>query len=309
MISTVCYCSIVGHEESFKMAGMGQPAVSSERSLKKLSYESYGESFQMDESNPLKSVNPQFLVFQFLRGFIMRKYQVDKVIELYNQCSSPRNQSSVHELIMGSGKTACIAPMLCLLLCKGERPVMQMVPDQLLEQTRSVLQDVFSSVLIKKVQVLSFSRAAFEEGDSKPLEELEKQLVKVREEGNIILCSPSQMKKLLLKFVELMTALKDTNPLMSLPPSLLPVTIREKVAAAVKYNVEPKIKKLQAMAAILRLFRAPDQSCPGREGAVVIIDECDMIFDPLKSELNFPIGKKEVGSNGRLVVDSFAKKY
>jgi hypothetical protein len=236
--------------------------------------------------------NPQYLVFEFLTGFMLRQDQVEKIEELFQTCIHPRNQSAVHELIMGSGKTACIGPMLCLLLAKGDRAVMQIVPDPLLEQTRDVLAGVFSSVITKRIVVLNFSRSTFDGNDIQPLLTLKKKVDDAKQNGHIILCAPSQVKKLFLKFVDFMTAIRDVNPLVALPPRVLPENIRDHIHDLAKLSVGPMLKKLKIMASILDVFRAADQSRPGNEGTVAIIDECDMIFDPLKSELNFPVGDR-----------------
>eukprot|EP01038_Epipyxis_sp_PR26KG_P004325 gene4325-6126_t len=244
-------------------------------------------------------VNPQYLVFEFMTGFMLRKGQIDKINELYQKCSDERHQSAVHELIMGSGKTACIGPMLCLLLAKGRRAAIQIVPDPLIDQTRSVLQQVFGSVVVKRVILLSFSRETFDGSQVEPLEELKQRLIDARNGGHIILFSPSQIKKLLLKFVDLTTLVKELNPLVALPVSCLPAIVRPILKDIVQFYAKPSVRKLEMMSSILSLFRSEDQSYPGRSnnenemGAVAIIDECDMIFDPLKSELNFPVGNKE----------------
>ncbi len=62
------------------------------------------------------TVNPQYLLFEFLSGFIIRYTQMKKIEELYRKCRNEVHQSAVHEMIMGSGKTTCIGLMLCLCL-------------------------------------------------------------------------------------------------------------------------------------------------------------------------------------------------
>lgn len=89
-----------------------------------------------------------------------------------------------------------------------------------------------------------------------------------------------------------MTMLKNINPLVALPPAVLPVSLRSKARDVAMLSAGPAIRKVRVMGSILDIFRAPNQSRPDKEGAVALIDECDMIFDPIKSELNFPVGDK-----------------
>ena len=192
---------------------------------------------------------------------------MEKINELYDKCSDERSQSAVHELIMGSGKTACIGPMLCMLLGKGVRAVVQIVPDPLLDQTRAVLQGIFSSVLIKRVFVIS----SFDDSNVDAMKELKKNLENAKRDGHIILCPPTQMKKLLLKFIQAVTGINELNPLPALPPRYLPQHVRPLVKNMTTQDISPTIDKIKVLGSILDIFRARDQTRPGQAGAVAII--------------------------------------
>ena len=196
-----------------------------------------------------------------------------KIEDLYAKCCDERSQSAVHELIMGSGKTACIAPMLCMLLGKGDRAVVQIVPDPLLDQTRALLEGIFSSVLFKRVFVLS----SFDGSKVDAMKELKKNLESAKRDGHIILCSPAYMKKLPLKFIQAVTNITQPAPLdalLALPPRYLPEQVRPLMKNMALQNINPTIDKIKVLGSILDIFRAEDQMRPGRTGAVAIIGTC-----------------------------------
>ena len=61
-------------------------------------------------------------------------------------------------MIMGSGKTTVIGPMVALLLADGRSLVTQVVPDQLLDMSQNVMRNAFGSCVIKEVFSLTFTR-------------------------------------------------------------------------------------------------------------------------------------------------------
>ena len=67
-------------------------------------------------------------------------------------------RSSVHQMIMGAGKTHVVTPLLALLLADSKSLVMVVVPRSLLELSRSKLRETFSSVVPRFVFTLNFER-------------------------------------------------------------------------------------------------------------------------------------------------------
>jgi hypothetical protein len=60
---------------------------------------------------------------------------------------------------MGAGKTTVVSPLLSLCLADGDRLVTQVMPTNLLEQSRNVLRRAFSSpVMPKRIYTFAFSR-------------------------------------------------------------------------------------------------------------------------------------------------------
>lgn len=101
--------------------------------------------------------------------------------------------SMVRQLIMGSGKTTVISPLLCLMLADKEHLVVEAVPPALLEFSRSILRTSFSSILPKRVYTFEFDRS------SVVTEALLKKLQRARSDGGIVVTTPTAVKALMLR--------------------------------------------------------------------------------------------------------------
>ena len=108
------------------------------------------------------------------------------------------------QMIMGAGKTTCIGPMLALMLADGAALVTQCVPNQLLAQSWEVMWLRFSQVVQKKILTFDFDRAhcTVERG-----QRLLCKLDAARCSGGIVVTTPTAVKSLVNKFVELLAEL------------------------------------------------------------------------------------------------------
>lgn len=97
--------------------------------------------------DPQTLYDPRFLVFEFLTGFLLRRRQVEMILQFVQ---TRRNQGAeafrVQQMIMGGGKTAVVGPLCCLMLADGQSLVTQVCPASLLDQSRRMLKQLFSSV-------------------------------------------------------------------------------------------------------------------------------------------------------------------
>src|SRR5690606_25251678 len=120
---------------------------------------------------------------------------------------------SVHQLIMGSGKTTVVAPLMALLLADGQSLVMQAVPSALLEFSRSIMYERFSSPIIQK-PVFTFSFDRFQN----VTEQTYRRLVAAKQSKAVVVTTPTSIKAFMLKFVELLHIIdKQANDAKSLP--------------------------------------------------------------------------------------------
>src|SRR4051794_91559 len=101
-------------------------------------------------------------------------------------------------MIMGAGKTTVVAPLLAMMLADGKRLVAQVVPQSLLEFSRSVTRERFSAVVKKSVMSFSFDRFCTINAG------LHRKLLKAVESKAVLVCTSTSIKAFQLKFVELM---------------------------------------------------------------------------------------------------------
>ena len=109
----------------------------------------------------------------------------------------------MQQMLMGEGKSTVVAPLLGMLLADGKRLVAQVVPAQLLAQSRAIMWKAFSLLLTKSVRTFTFDRACAE--DERSITGPRGLLTKVEDAracGDVLLCSPAAIKSLLLRFIE-----------------------------------------------------------------------------------------------------------
>ncbi len=60
--------------------------------------------------------DPRYLVFEFVHNLMLRSSQIGLVEDFMKSILDPTQGAAVHQLIMGSGKTTVVAPLLALML-------------------------------------------------------------------------------------------------------------------------------------------------------------------------------------------------
>ena len=147
------------------------------------------------------TVDPRFLVFEYVRTLLLRTRQVD----LVNACVhavegsghwAVKKGSLVKQMIMGQGKTTVVSPLICLMLAQGAYLVVQCVPPALLTMSAGILRNTFSSVICKRVMQFACDRQTAGELT------LRTKFAAARDDGSIILTTPPALKSMMLKFVE-----------------------------------------------------------------------------------------------------------
>jgi hypothetical protein len=245
---------------------------------------------------PDNTYDPRFLLFEFMLGFMLRGSQYEVIAEFLKDAThSDRSGSSVRQMIMGAGKTTVIAPMLALLLADGNGLVMQVVPDALLEMSRSVMSKAFATCLPKRVYTMTFSRPKPGANTTRALTNLLNKLQRAQRQMAIVVTTPGNVKSLYLHYIDLLTQVAAAPKLLMVQPSKLTNAleqhlegISEEESNKFAGQVTEQAKRLHALEAeaeaaqkVLQLVRA---------NATALIDEVDWVLHPLTSELNFPIG-------------------
>ena len=202
--------------------------------------------------------DPRYLVFEFSQNVVLRKSQVEMVDMFVQKVQNTENGAVCQQMIMGSGKTTVLAPLLALILADGSNLVCEVVPRPLLEFSRSIMRERFSAIIRKPIYTFDFDR--FQEVTPRAHIKIEKAI----ESFGVLVSHPTAVKALVLKFAELLNML-DTPK--SIPPA----------------EMQSIKRQMEICQKIITIFRK----------AYLIIDEVDLVLHPLKSELNFPIGIRE----------------
>jgi hypothetical protein len=222
--------------------------------------------------------DPRFLVFEFTYALILRKSQVTLVREFMESVQGREVGAMCHQMIMGAGKTTVVAPLLALMLADNKHLVLQAVPRALLDFSRSIMRSRFCSPITPKT-VFTFNFDRFMVIDEKLYDKVTGAIAS----GAIIVSTPTAIKSFTLKFVELLHILDQGTTGKSRTDQAISWLQRLFKPKKKTESLEPYRRQAVVAYKILRLFRT----------AYMMMDEVDMILHPLKSELNFPIGKKQ----------------
>lgn len=224
------------------------------------------------------TLDPRFLVFEFLFNILLRARQVE-MVEWFVR-NTRAGQSRVQQMIMGQGKTTVVGPLLALILADGQQLVTQVMPTALLEQTRGILRRCFGVVVTKHIYTVQFDRSN-EDGTSDGVELLFQKLKSAEEDRSVVIAAPECVKSLFLKSIE------QLHMIESVPTEDMELdeTADDRYATHIKALRRKMVERsalADAITPILELWKR----------GVLIMDEVDVLLHPLRSELNFPIGLK-----------------
>eukprot|EP01043_Picozoa_sp_COSAG02_P005120 COSAG02_NODE_137_length_34526_cov_94.448079_13_plen_4296_part_00 len=210
---------------------------------------------------PGPSLDPRFLGYECAASIILRERQVELITEFLE--SAVGGNSCVRQMLMGAGKSSVVSPLLGLILADGVQLVTVVVPQPLIEQAVSMLKQVIASMFQRRLARFFFSRSTLGTDLSLMLSEAQHIHQKLRdacEAGSVVVTTGASIKALLLKVVELMES-----------------------SIAID---ECKIKRLNVtvpLHGVLELWT----------NGIALLDECDLLLHPFKSEMNFPIHEKK----------------
>ena len=139
---------------------------------------------------------PAFLVFEYYANLSLRKAQVKKM----ERFLEGEDLNLVMEMIMGSGKSKVLLPLLGMMRADGDALSMVIVPQSLFESvaqdTQTVLQDAFSQSL----HALQFDRnTSF---TKRSLETILDDLNAIRANGECLIITSKSVQCFILKYIE-----------------------------------------------------------------------------------------------------------
>ncbi|NGX57995.1 MAG: hypothetical protein K940chlam3_00896 [Chlamydiae bacterium] len=200
------------------------------------------------------NVDRALLVFEYYSGFRLRKKQV-KTIRAMCATGDEVAQNLIMQLLMGSGKSKVILPILAYSLSDGKRIPMILVPDELFETNLADMQEFSREFLHQEIETIILP-----EGKRPELSELKDILVKfdrIKENRSYCMLKTTTAHSLRLQFKE----------------TLLEFS-KEKKGTKANRELQEKVDTLRK---ILNLMR---------NEAAAILDEADMILNCTK-EVNF----------------------
>ena len=188
-------------------------------------------------------------------------------------------ESVVTQLIMGAGKTSVVAPLLALLMASPTCLNLQCMPHALLEMGRNVMREKFSAIVRRPVFTFNFNR--FSKIDAA----LYQKIRKAREMRAIVIASPTAIKSFMLKHVEFMRHLEhEKNSTVKKGGFFRNFGLGAAQAMFNRKFNEVDATEVYYLKQTLEIFRT----------GILVIDEVDLVLHPLRSELNWPLGHKEV---------------
>ncbi len=149
--------------------------------------------------------HPEYLVFEYYMGILLQERQVAGLDELMHRVRRgekihSKEVSNVLEMIMGSGKTAVLIPLIAYLEANGEQLSLIVMPEGLMPDKIQELEERFGKSFGRSIDVLTFDRDTnFEIG---ALKRLLTRLDEARESGKLVMVSSSSLQSLLLRFIE-----------------------------------------------------------------------------------------------------------
>ena len=125
-----------------------------------------------------------------------------RLLHRLHQCVV-RSESTCTQSLMGEGKSTIISPLLALLLADGHRLVGLCVPASLLDFSHAALRDRLTALTRRPVFTFHFGRAL------KATPQLHAKVAYARAAGAALLTSPTSLKALMLRLLEVLHGLEQ----------------------------------------------------------------------------------------------------
>ena len=197
--------------------------------------------------------NPAFLVFEYIENIIMKPQQIQMIADFLNN----KDVQAIRELIMGSGKSKVLMPILAFLRADGKHLSTVIVPEALHPSVSSDTQEKLRDAFNIELHTLEFDRNT--EFSIETLENILVELQSIRDNKECLIITSKSVQCLLLKFIE-----KASEHFSS------------------SADPKPMTPELKLMRHILALIST--DSYP-------LLDEADLLLNVLH-EVSFSLGKR-----------------
>jgi hypothetical protein len=215
--------------------------------------------------------DPRMLLFENCASITLRASQVSLLQEISAQVRG--GDSRVHQMIMGEGKTTVVTPLL-VLMWSSQCLMTITVPSALLAMVHSCL--LVLSKLQKRTVAVSYTRVCPDGTDALTrAQTLCTTLQRARTSESAVLSTPQTLKSIILHFIEMQAQLCGGLPATDDMPDQHSADWSTVFAPHIRFAaIRDELQKCLAL----------------WSRGLLIMDEADVIFHPLKSELLFPVG-------------------
>lgn len=197
--------------------------------------------------------HPEYLAFEYFMGFLIRANQIQAIETLNIKREAerdPKALGALYELIMGSGKTSVLLPLVAYQGMDSKHLNIVILPESLIPSMSKDLNEQMSNIFGLNAEVIDIKRKY--KFDKNKVQSIKVRLEQAMLNHKLVIFSNSTVQSLVLLFVDSLKDEKDT------------------------------VKNEQ-----IAIFR--DIFSFLREHAIVLADEADMIFDIMKAH-RFSIG-------------------
>lgn len=217
------------------------------------------ENLAAEELAQPENIQPsdfEMLVFSYYADMRLWDFQVKLIKELCANVKSLPKINRIVQLIMGSGKTKVILPLLALLLSNGVKVPVVVVPDELFEGNNMDLKTFSGGFLGQEVETFYLSKQrTISDND---LQALALKILNVKLNKSYLMTTPWSVYQLIL----------------------LKKSLREQLSRVHDLGLEMQYQNVLQVLAVLK------------EQGIGILDEADSILDILK-EVNASVGDKQ----------------
>lgn len=216
--------------------------------------------------------NPAFLVFEYFADILLRPQQTSMISDFL----SGKDPQAIRELIMGSGKSKVLMPLLGLLRADGKKLSTIIVPQALYQSvtgdTQAILRDAFGTSLY----TFEFDRKTT--FDIETLENILEDLNKCCKSRGALIITSKSVQCLLLKFID--------------------KTVEHFKGPSQAKEMTPELKLMREILGLLS-----SESLP-------LLDEADLLLNVLH-EVSFSLGGKNgpIGQECELIADLYNILY
>lgn len=214
---------------------------------------------------------PAFLVFEYFADIVLRPQQVNMISDFL----TGGDKQAIRELIMGSGKSKVLMPLLALLRADGKNISAMIVPQDLFQSISSDTQSTLKDAFDVSLHTLEFDRSTT--FDIETLSNIQEELESIKDNKEALIITSKSVQCLLLEFIEKAEEhFRDSSNPVEMTP------------------------ELKLMAEILRTL---SQSLP-------LLDEADLLLNVLH-EVSFSLGQgnKPIAQECELITDLYTILY